>query len=249
MNPQPPVTSALLTLSPAEKLLCVSNTQRKGLFHLLLQTFWLSPGRARLALERTKSGPKRSVQRLLSEAELESRSGEAPEGRRAAHLARPLVRNIAALMERREEEIAQAAPSEKVATAIAEFTGSMRSVVLHGLVFGLWILINLGILPIVEPWDPTFVVLAMIASVEAIFLSTFVLMNQNRLARVEDRRSELTLQISLLAEHEMTKVVGVVSEIAKHLDVPTPVHSELEELAEEVIPEAVLDEIDRKRPE
>lgn len=152
-------------------------------------------------------------------------------------------------MERREEEIAQAAPSEKVATAIAEFTGSMRSVVLHGLVFGLWILINLGILPIVEPWDPTFVVLAMIASVEAIFLSTFVLMNQNRLARVEDRRSELTLQISLLAEHEMTKVVGVVSEIAKHLDVPTPVHSELEELAEEVIPEAVLDEIDRKRPE
>ena len=47
----------------------------------------------------------------------------------------------------------------------------------------------------------------------------------------------------------MTKVVGVVSEIAKHLDVPTPVHSELEELAEEVIPEAVLDEIDRKRPE
>lgn len=152
-------------------------------------------------------------------------------------------------MQRREREMAEAALSEKIAAAIAEFTGSMRSVVLHGLIFGLWILINLGILPVMEPWDPTFVVLAMIASVEAIFLSTFVLMNQNRLARVEDRRSELTLQISLLAEHEMTKVVGVVSEIAKHLDVPTPVHSELEELAEEVIPEAVLDEIDRKRPE
>ena len=174
--------------------------------------------------------------------------GPGPTTETGEGLAPVLRRNIAEMRARREAALRDARPSDRIARCITDFAGSIRFVLLHLVVFGSWIGINtLG--PEGLRFDPSLVVLAMAASVEAIFLSTFVLMNQNRLARVEDRRSELTLQISLLAEHEMTKVVGVVSEIAKHLDVPTPVHSELEELAEEVIPEAVLDEIDRKRPE
>ena len=65
--------------------------------------------------------------------------------------------------------------------------------------------------------DPSFVVLAMVASVEAIFLSTFVLISQNRLAAAADKRADLDLQISLLAEHEVTRLVTLVADIANRM--------------------------------
>jgi uncharacterized membrane protein len=75
-------------------------------------------------------------------------------------------------------------------------------VYLHLAVFGVWILINLGLVPGVGLFDPSFVILAMVAAVEAIFLSTFVLISQNRMAASDAKRAELDLQISLLAEHD-----------------------------------------------
>ena len=89
----------------------------------------------------------------------------------------------------------------------------MRFVYLHLAFFGFWIVANLGWVPAVPSWDPSFVVLAMIASVEAIFLSTFVLISQNRMAAVADKRADLDLQISLLAEHEITRLVTLVGEL------------------------------------
>ena len=83
----------------------------------------------------------------------------------------------------------------------------------------------------------------MIASVEAIFLSTFVLITQNRMAAAADKRAELDLQISLLTEHELTKVVTLVAAIADHVGVPH--REDVEELKRDVAPEAVLDAIDR----
>jgi uncharacterized membrane protein len=97
----------------------------------------------------------------------------------------------------------------------------MASVYLHLAFFGSWILIDLGLTPI-EPWDTPLVVLAMIASVEAIFLSTFVLISQNRLAELSDRRAKLDLQTNLLAEHEITKLISMTAAIAQKLNVETP---------------------------
>ena len=93
-------------------------------------------------------------------------------------------------------------------------------------------------------WDESFVVLAMWASVEAIFLSTFVLISQNRMAAASDKRADLDLQISLLAEDELTKLAALVSAIAKRLDVRTEVDAELDEVKRNIAPEAVLDEIE-----
>ena len=166
--------------------------------------------------------------------------------RRSRQIARPLERNINALMERREKELADAHVTEKIAARIAAFTGSMWSVALHLAVYGFWILANIGWVAMVPPWDPTLVILAMIASVESIFLTTFVLMNQNRLAASDNRRAELTLHISLLVEHEITKLVEMNAAMAEHFDIPSRVRSELDELAEEVIPEAVLDQIEKR---
>ena len=159
-----------------------------------------------------------------------------------------LERNIQALSERRKREEAGATVQEKIAETITRFTGSMLFVYIHLLIFGFWIIANLGWIPDVPTWDESFVVLAMWASVEAIFLSTFVLISQNRMQAAADKRADLDLQISLLAEHEVTKLVTLVSALADRMGVRTEVDQELDEITQDVAPEAVLDEIETTQP-
>ncbi len=159
-----------------------------------------------------------------------------------------LERNIQALAERRKREQSQADLQDRLADAITGFTGSMVFVYLHLAVFGFWIVANLGWVPGVPQWDETFVVLAMIASVEAIFLSTFVLISQNRMAALAEARADLDLQISLLAEHEVTKLADLIHRIAERLEVaPSSTDTELAEIKQDVSPEAVLDGIEASR--
>ena len=155
-----------------------------------------------------------------------------------------LRRNIDALRRRRTEEESRAGFEERLASAITRFTGSLLFVYVHALVYGFWIIANVGWVPGARPWDPTFVVLAMVASVEAIFLSTFILITQNRMAGAADRRAELDLQVSLLAEAEITKLVELVSMIAERMEVSTAEQHEIEEMKQRVAPEAVLDAIE-----
>jgi uncharacterized membrane protein len=159
-----------------------------------------------------------------------------------------LERNIRSLQLRRQQEEREAGTQERLADAITRFTGSMRFVYLHLALFGFWILANLGWVPGVPAWDPSFVVLAMIASVEAIFLSTFVLISQNRMAAAADKRANLDLQISLLAEHEITRLATLVSGIAERMGVETTADADLDEITQDVAPEAVLDELEAAEP-
>jgi uncharacterized membrane protein len=123
----------------------------------------------------------------------------------------------------------------------------MRFVYVHVVAYGFWILANLGVLPGIPKFDPSFGTLAMVASVEAIFLSTFILITQNRMSAAAEKRAELDLQISLLTEHEVTKVAALLSAVADRLGIRTEVDEEVEELKEDVAPEAVLDEIEERR--
>ena len=122
----------------------------------------------------------------------------------------------------------------------------MLFVCIHLALFGFWIIANLNWILGIPAWDPSFVILAMAASVEAIFLSTFVLITQNRMAAAAEKRAELDLQISLLAEHELTKVATLMHEMAEQMGVRTRVEDDLEEIQQDVSPEAVLDEIEGK---
>jgi uncharacterized membrane protein len=88
----------------------------------------------------------------------------------------------------------------------------------------------------------------MMASVEAIFLSTFVLISQNRMAAAADKRADLDLQVSLLAEHEITRLVTLVSGIVDRMGVRTEADADLDEITQDVAPEAVLDEIEAAEP-
>ena len=102
---------------------------------------------------------------------------------------------------------------------------------------------NLGLVPFIPRFDRSFVIMATWASVEAIFLSTFVLISQNRQAAAADRRANLDLQISLLAEHEITRLLKLVSAIAEKHGISEAFDPELAELSQDVAPEAVLDEL------
>lgn len=151
--------------------------------------------------------------------------------------------NIARLTDRAAAERAAAPLPQRIAARVSDFAGSMTFVVLHLVAYGSWFAVNLGWVPGIAPFDPTFVVLAMEASVEAIFLSTFVLITQNRMAREADRRADLDLHVGLLAEHELTRVAALVERIAARLDVPVD-RTEFAEIKKDVAPDAVLDELD-----
>jgi uncharacterized membrane protein len=167
----------------------------------------------------------------------------------APAVARIVTRNIEALVERARAEERRAPLGQRVADAITRFTGSLTFVGLHLFLFGAWIVVNLGWTPFPE-FDPSFVILAMVASVEAIFLSTFVLISQNRIQQLADQRADLDLQISLLAEYEITRLVELVGEIARKMGVEAGSDPELGELAQNVAPEKVMDAIvdPRHRP-
>jgi uncharacterized membrane protein len=161
-------------------------------------------------------------------------------------MASALRENIARLRARREREEREASLGDRVSDVITRFAGSMTFVCLHLAVVGLWISVNLGWLPDVPRFDRSFVILAMVASVEAIFLSTFVLISQNRMMAAADRRADLDLHINLLAEHELTKLAGLVVQIAARLDIQ-PKDPALHEIGKNVEPEQVLDALDGHR--
>ncbi len=134
---------------------------------------------------------------------------------------------------------------EHIADVITQFSGRMSFVYFHVVWFALWILINTGHLGI-KPFDPfPYGLLTMIVSLEAIFLSTFVLISQNRLSEDADRRAHLDLQIGLLTEHELTRALQMLDAIQDKLGIENDSDIELAQLEMETRPEDVLAEIKR----
>ena len=106
-------------------------------------------------------------------------------------------------------------PAEKISDWLNSHFGSVWFLVANVIWFTGWISINLGFVPGVAPFDPfPFGLLTMIVSLEAIILSIFVLMSQNRAAKVDDLREELDLEIDIITEQEITKVLELLSKIA-----------------------------------
>lgn len=134
---------------------------------------------------------------------------------------------------------------ERLADVITTFSGRLVFVYVHIVWFGLWILLNTGRLgvPVFDPFP--YGLLTMIVSLEAIFLSTFVLISQNRLSAEAESRAHLSLQIGLLTEHETTRVLQMLDAIQAKLGIENHAESELADLEMETKPENVLAEIER----
>jgi uncharacterized membrane protein len=159
-------------------------------------------------------------------------------------LASVLERNIRTLLAHRERRAGRRSFQDRLADVITDFSGNMAFVYLHVVWFAGWIAWNLGALG-GRPFDPfPFGLLTMIVSLEAIFLSTFVLISQNRISAESERRVSLDLQIGLLTEHELTRALKMLDEIQDHLGIAQDPGTDLEELEAEVRPEDVLEEIE-----
>lgn len=155
-----------------------------------------------------------------------------------------IKRNMEILRRRHAREQLEIGVQERIAEAITRFSGSMTFVYIHIVLVMGWVAWNLQLVPFLHPFDPTLVILATAASVEAIFLSTLVLITQNRSAAQSSRRDELELHMTLLAEHEITRILPIILAIAKQLNVETKTDPELEELQKTVEPETILDHIE-----
>ncbi|MDB5452662.1 MAG: hypothetical protein JWO33_1240 [Caulobacteraceae bacterium] len=156
-----------------------------------------------------------------------------------------LERNIRALHERRRAQDQAADAHQRFARRLACLIGTMGFAYAHLAAIALWIVIQLGLTPI-RPFDPHFMAMVGFVSVESIFLTILVLINQRLEARAADQRAELDLQIGLLSEHEVTRLIGLVAAMAAKLGVAEGRDPEIAHLAEDIAPEEVLDELDAR---
>jgi len=123
--------------------------------------------------------------------------------------------------------------SEKIADVITVHLGSMIFLVINAVWFLTWILINVNIIPGITPFDPfPFGLLTMIVSLEAIFLSIIVLVSQNRSAKIDDIREEIELQITTIAEEEITKMMELQVMILKKHGIDVSKDKELQQMLE-----------------
>jgi uncharacterized membrane protein len=136
---------------------------------------------------------------------------------------------------------------ERLSDDITLAAAAGPSIVLHAIGFAAWIAINTGFVPAIKPFDPfPCPLLTMMVSLEAIFLALFVLASQNRLAKQSDLRANLDLQIDLLVEREMTAVLQLLNDIAKHLDVDTDVTTDkISDLIKKTDVKKLADQVDR----
>lgn len=140
--------------------------------------------------------------------------------RAATNEAEALQENIQAIKLWEEAALHRRSLAELMGDRITRVVTGGPALIAHAIWFAAWLLINTGVLPVVDPFDPfPFQLLTLAVSLEAIFLTLFVLLSQNRMAIRADKRAHLDLQIDLLAEREMTAVLRLLLDTARHLDV------------------------------
>ena len=132
---------------------------------------------------------------------------------------RALDENIDAIKAWQRASVHKRTHVERLSDQITKLFAGGPALLFHVVWFAFWILANLEWIPGVPAFDPfPFQLLTMTVSLEAIFLSLFVLASQNRMTHEADKRANLDLQINLLAEREMTAVLQLLQDIAHHLD-------------------------------
>jgi uncharacterized membrane protein len=151
-------------------------------------------------------------------------------------------RNVETVSKLEEAARGQRTRTDRLAEVIANFCGSMTFVWVHVIWFGGWIGFNL--LPGMKHVDPfPFTFLTLVVSLEAIFLSTFILISQNHDSRVSDKRNHLDLQINLLSEQENTQMLRILQQIAAQVGVADDPHTQV--LGQATEPERLAEQIEQ----
>ena len=126
--------------------------------------------------------------------------------------------NIEAIMHIEQDFLQQRSFGDRLSDIVSGLAGSIGFIIAHIGILAAWILINLGMIPGLPVFDRfPFGLLSLVVGIEAIFLSTFVLMSQNRQNHQADHWAHLDLQIGLLAEQETAKILHLVTSICREL--------------------------------
>jgi len=174
----------------------------------------------------------------------DAEKAEHPSRRRAPRPTPILERNVRALVEHAAEQERMQSTADRIAVKISRFAGSMTFVYFHVVFFGLWVLGDIGLIPGVPRFDTSFTILGTVASIEAIFLATFVLIAQNRMSEQAELRNRLDLQVSLLTEHEVTHVLRIVVALSEKMGLDAARNPEILDLLREIAPQDMLDKIE-----
>lgn len=152
--------------------------------------------------------------------------------------------NVKAVAQLEQAANTKRSTTDKIADAVSNFVGSMLFVYIHLVWFGLWVIVNI---PHTTPeswhFDPyPFTFLTFVVSLEAIFLSTFILISQNHEEHLARRRNHLDLQINLLSDQENSQILKMLARIESRLDVE---HDDDEEALEQAVaPDELLSQIE-----
>lgn len=153
-------------------------------------------------------------------------------------------RNVRMIVELEQAAKAASTRSDRIAMAIAGFCGTMVFAWVQLAWVGAWIVVNAW--PGREPFDPfPFSLLGVVVSLEAVLLSTFILVSQNRENVLAQRRSHLDLQINLLTEQENTKMLHLLERIAGKIGVDLSDDAALRLLAQDTRPEKLIAQIEQ----
>ena len=152
--------------------------------------------------------------------------------------------NVESMRRVEEQALANRSGADRIAAFVASFCGSMPFVWLHVAWFCGWLTLNAW--PGTSHFDPyPFTFLTLIVSLEAIFLSAFILISQNYELRISDRRNQLDLQINLLTEQENTKMLQILEQIANKVGVDMSNDAELGFLKQVTHPEKLIAQIEQ----
>lgn len=152
-------------------------------------------------------------------------------------------RNVRALVAHAAEQERAKSAGDRLASAISGFVGSMKFVYLHLIGLALLGAAKMGVIPGLQNVGLSFTRLGTIASIEAIFVTTHVLIAQNRMTAQQDIRNHLDVQVSLLNEHETTHILRLVAAMSEKMGLPEARDPEIQELIHDVEPLHMIDQI------
>jgi uncharacterized membrane protein len=136
---------------------------------------------------------------------------------------------------------------DKAADALTAYSGTVAFLAGNIGFFSLWMLWNAGYIPGPTPVDPApFSLLTMLVSLEAIFLAIVVLISQNREARIAELREEMELYINTYAEHEITKIMYLLTVLLEKQGVDLSTDTDLQEMLKEIDRDAVESELEKQ---
>ena len=152
-------------------------------------------------------------------------------------------RNLQAVLHNERSVQSDSTRGQRIAAHVAAFCGTMTFVWIHVVIITLWIAYNTSPWVSVHPDRLPFTLLNFTLSIEAIFLSAFILISQNQEARISKQRSHLDLQINLLTEQGNTQMLKMLRSIADKVGAEFEEHPDMQLMEQATQPERLLDQI------